>query len=323
MPIQSITSDPDTLTLTAVGEYSVPVERLWAAWADPRKLERFWGPPTWPATFLRHDMKAGGRSEYAMTGPNGETARGFWVFEEVDAPRAFVVRDGFAHEDGRPNNELPESRMKMTFEATPQGSRFVAVTTFASAAAMEQLVAMGMVEGLGAALAQMDEVLADLRESTRDYTTALTLEDDTHVAVTREVRGSIGQVWRAHHDAALMKRWLLGPDGWSMPVCDVATKVGESYRYEWQSDSDGSRFGFEGELLESEAPRRAVTTERMMGTEGPGTQNELILTPRPGGRTQIVTRITYPSKEVRDMILGTGMVDGMETSYARLEQVLA
>jgi uncharacterized protein YndB with AHSA1/START domain len=108
-----------------------------------------------------------------------------------------------------------------------------------------------------------------------------------------------------------------------MPVCEVASAVGGSYRYEWEAVDGSSRFGFEGELLESAPPRRAVTTERMIGMEGPGTVNEMTLTPVEGG-TLLSIVITYPSAEMRDMVLGTGMVGGMETSYARLEtEVLA
>lgn len=322
MPITSIASDPKNLTLTAVADYPVPVERLWAAWADPRQLERFWGPPQWPATFTRHDMERGGRSEYVMTGPQGETSAGFWEFEHVEPRRRFVVLDGFANPDGTVKSELPGSRLQVSFETTATGSRFVAVSTFASIEAMERLLAMGMVEGLTSALAQLDEVLAELREHAAAFRTALEIVDDTHAVVTRVVRGTIDQIWRAHHESELLRRWLLGPEGWSMPVCDVATTVGTTYRYEWENDSTGERFGFTGELLEHERPSRAVTTERMLGTDGPSTVNELILTPRPGGRTQIIVRITYPSKELRDMILGTGMVDGMERSYARLEDVV-
>lgn len=322
MPITKIESDPTTLTLTAIGDYPVPVSRLWRAWTDPRQLERFWGPPQWPATFTRHDVRAGGGSEYFMTGPNGETSRGYWRFDLVEADRRFAIRDGFAKEDGTPNEAFPEIRMNVVFEATAAGSRFVAVSTFPSVEAMERLIAMGMLEGLTAALHQLDDVVADLRALSAELRTAVEVIDDTHVVVRREVRGSLTQVWRAHHEPALLQRWLLGPDGWTMPVCVVATKVGETYRYEWENAEDGARFGFEGELLESESPRREVTTERMMGTDGPSTKNELVLAPRPGSRTAIEVRIEYPSKELRDMILGTGMVDGMETSYARLEHVL-
>jgi uncharacterized protein YndB with AHSA1/START domain len=115
-----------------------------------------------------------------------------------------------------------------------------------------------------------------------------------------------------------MKRWLLGPDGWTMPVCDVATKVGDHYRYEWEQDGGGNRFGFVGELLESAAPYRAVTTEAMIGMEGEPAVNELTLTQVEDG-TLMSLVITYPSAEIRDMALGTGMTDGMETSYKRLE----
>jgi uncharacterized protein YndB with AHSA1/START domain len=143
------------------------------------------------------------------------------------------------------------------------------------------------------------------------------------VRISRVIRGTVEQVWHAHHAAELLQRWLLGPDGWTMPVCQVAGRVGDSYRYEWEALDGSGRFGFEGELLESEPPHRAVTTERMIGMDGPGAVNEMTLTAVEGG-TLMTLLITYPSSEVRDMVLATGMTDGMETSYARLEaQVLA
>jgi uncharacterized protein YndB with AHSA1/START domain len=324
MPITSLTSDPVALTLTAVGDYPVPVERLWEAWTDPRQLERFWGPPEWPATFIEHDPRVGGRSRYFMCGPDGTMARGYWRFLSVEPGRGFEVMDGFADEAGEPNPAMPEVHMQLRLEPTAEGSRFVIRSTFASVEAMEQVVAMGMTEGLRAALGQLDPLLADLPAWSATVPTALEVVDDTHVRVVREVRGTLPQVWRCFHEAALVQRWMLGPPGWTMPVCQVAAEVGSSYRYEWVSDDGAQRFGFEGELLEQEAPRRAVTTERMLGTDGPSTVNALVLRPRPGGRTQIELSITYPSAALRDMILGTGMVDGMEASYARMEaEVLA
>ncbi|MEW5929983.1 MAG: SRPBCC domain-containing protein [Gemmatimonadota bacterium] len=160
MPITTVASDAETLSLTVVGDYPVPVERLWEAWADPRQLERFWGPESWPATFTRHDMAPGGRSEYHMTGPDGGTAHGWWSFVAVEPGRRFEVEDGFAHEDGRPNETMPTMRMVFTFEPTSTGSRFTGVTTFPSLEAMQSLVEMGMVEGMKSALGQLDAVLA-------------------------------------------------------------------------------------------------------------------------------------------------------------------
>lgn len=322
MPITSITSDPEALTITLIGDYPVPVERLWEAWADPRQLERFWGPPGWPATFTRHDMAVGGRSEYHMTGPDGERSGGYWVFEAIDPGTSIEVRDGFANEDGSANEAMPDMRMRMSFESTPSGSRLVSVTTFPDLATMEQLAEMGMVEGATAAFGQMDGVLADLASFAGDLPATAQLLDDTHVRVSRVIRGTVHQVWRAHHEPDLVRRWMLGPDGWSMPVCDIATEVGGSYRYEWEADDGSARFGFEGEVIESVAPVRSVQTERMIGTDGPSTVNEMTLTPVTGG-TLLTLLITYPSKELRDEILATGMTDGMETSYARLEGVLA
>ncbi len=324
MPITSVTSDAAALTLTVIGDYPVPVMRVWEAYADPRQLEKFWGPPTWPATFTRHDMAVGGRSHYYMTGPDGEQSPNcYWEFTTVDAPRRLEVVNGFAREDFSPDPAMPSMHMAVTFEKTATGSRFTAVTTFPSVEAMEQLVQMGMVEGMQSAMGQIDAVVADLASFAAGRATESQLLSDTEVRISRVIRGTVHDVWRAHHDADLMKRWMLGPDGWTMPVCQIARTVGDSYRYEWEAADGSERFGFEGELLESDAPHRVVTTERMIGMDGPGATNLMTLTPVEGG-TLLTLVVTYPSREVRDMVLGTGMVGGMEQSYARLErEVLA
>jgi len=171
------------------------------------------------------------------------------------------------------------------------------------------------------AMGQIDAVLADLATFAASRGTEAQLLSDTQARVSRVIRGSVDQVWRAHHDASLMNRWLLGPDGWTMPVCEIAKKPGDHYRYEWEKADGTERFGFEGELLESSAPFRSVTSERMIGIDGPGVHNEMTLVPVQGG-TLLSIVITYPNKELRDMILGTGMTTGMETSYQRLEREL-
>lgn len=161
MPITSVTSDPQTLTLTVVGDYPVSVERLWEAYSDPRQLERFWGPETWPAKFTRHDFVVGGQAHYTMTGPDGATSSGWWRFLAIERPRLIEIEDGFSARDGSPDTSMPSMRMTFTFEATTSGARFVGVTRFASLESMEQLVKMGMVEGLRSAMGQLDTVLAD------------------------------------------------------------------------------------------------------------------------------------------------------------------
>ncbi len=320
MPVTSITKSPEDLTLTVVAEFPVPVRRLWDAYADPRQLERFWGPPGWPARFLRHDMAVGGRSHYAMSGPDGSWHPGYWQFTAVDAPRSFTVLDGFANEDFSPSTELPPVQMVYTFEETEAGSRVTTVATFASVEHLQTHLDMGMEQGLQAAMTQMDAVVTDLARFAADRLAEADIIDDTHVRVTRVIRGTPEQVWRAHNEVALLQRWMLGPDGWTMPVCDVPTEVGQPYRFEWEREGGGDRFGFTGELLALDPHYRMVQTEQMIGVDGPGTINEMTLTPVDGG-TLLSVLITYPSKELRDMVLATGMVDGMEASYARLEAV--
>jgi uncharacterized protein YndB with AHSA1/START domain len=319
MPVTSVSSDPEKLSLTIVGEYPVTVERLWEAHADPRQLERFFGPPGYPVVFTRHDFAVGGESRWSMTGPKGERFGGWWRFLAIAPHRRIEIEDGFSDDDGIPNTDVT-GRLILIFEPTKTGSRVSAVSYYPDVETMERMVE-GQAEGGRAAMAELDAILADLASFAASRGVEAQLLSDTQVRVSRVIRGSIEQVWRAHHDSSLMKRWLLGPDGWTMPVCEPATTVGGRYRYEWEKTDKSQRFGFEGELLESVAPYRAVTTEQVIGTPGPATRNELTLTAVPAG-TLMSLVITYPSKELRDMILGTGMTKGMETSYARLEQVV-
>ena len=323
MPVIDVIPDPEARTITLTAELAAPVERVWRAMTDPRQLERFWGPPTWPATFTELDLRVGGTARYSMTGPNGEHAGGLWEFLEIDAPHGYTVLDHFVDEDGTELEGMPAMRMVLELSPTDAGTRMVTTHHFDSVEALEQVVAMGHVEGSTLAMNQLDRVLAGLREYAQGKGTQVELLTDTLVRITRLVEGPRELVWRAHHEEELLRRWMLGPDGWEMTYCSPATHAGESYRWGWRHvEGDGEEFGFEGEALLIEAPRRAVTTERMAGTQGPTTTNDLTLTEEDGA-TLVTTVITYPDRETRDTILATGMADGMEASYARLESTLA
>jgi uncharacterized protein YndB with AHSA1/START domain len=135
---------------------------VWELWADPRQLERWWGPPTYPATFTRHDLSPGSRVEYHMTGPEGDQPRGYWDIVEVEAPRRLVFRDGFAHDDGSPNTDLPQMEGRVTIEPLGDGRTQMRMqSVFGSQEAMEQTLAMGMEEGLTQAVGQIDAILAE------------------------------------------------------------------------------------------------------------------------------------------------------------------
>ncbi|GAA1142361.1 SRPBCC family protein [Nesterenkonia lutea] len=322
MPITSVTKDADALTMTVVAEFHATVERLWEAYADPRQLEQFWGPPEWPATFTRHDLFPGGRSHYWMTGPDGTRSAGYWEFLAVDPGRSFEVTDGFADEHWSPSPEMPSMRMRLEFDETAEGSRLTTTTWFNSTADYHQLIEMGMEEGMAAAMGQIDAVLEDLSSFAAGKGVQTQVLSDVQVRITRVIRGTPEQVRQAHRDPDLLRRWLLGPEGWRMSECQVAQQVGDPYRFAWEKEEDGSEgFALYGELKELDEPYREVTTESMEGIPGEPTLNEQTLTPVAGG-TLLTLVITYPSAEVRDIVLGTGMTEGMETSYARLEEVL-
>ena len=334
MPVTNVTKDPENLTLTVVADFAASVQRVWDAYTDPRQLEKFWGPPEWPATFTRHDVFPGGKTHYFMTGPDGSSHGGFWEWIDVKAPEgphsdtvaSFEVKDGFANPDGSPNTEMPTGRMVFHFEPTDAGSRVIITSYHNSADEFAQVIEMGQEEGMREAMGQIDDVLADLASFAHGVGTKTDILSDTVIRVSRVIRGSVEDVWRAHHEPELLKQWMLGPDGWTMPVCEPSTEVGGTYHYEWAQTDGDARFGFEGEVLEIEPPHRSVTTERFIGPDGfhppAQTTNELTLTPQESG-TLLSVVITYPNAEVRDTVLATGMTDGMETSYARLEDVLA
>lgn len=160
MPVIDVTKDPAARTMTVTSEFAAPPERVWRLWEDPRQLERWWGPPAYPATFETLELRDGGQASYFMTGPEGDTPRGWWRIVRADRPNRILIEDGFADADGTPNDDLPVTRMEVVLTAIPAGTRMQMRSTFPSLEAMEQLVAMGMEEGLKEALGQIDALLA-------------------------------------------------------------------------------------------------------------------------------------------------------------------
>jgi uncharacterized protein YndB with AHSA1/START domain len=161
MTVIDVARDPENLTLTLVAEFAAPVERVWQVWEDPRQLERWWGPPGYPATFELLEVKPGGRAAYFMTSPEGDRHHGWWRFTAVDAPRGMTFEDGFAEADGTPSDTLPAGAVEVALQAVGAGTRMTTSTTFASLEAMEQVLAMGMEEGMRLAMGQIDGLLGE------------------------------------------------------------------------------------------------------------------------------------------------------------------
>ena len=160
MTVTNVVKDFDRLTLTLVADFDAPVERVWELWADPRQLERWWGPPTFPATVEEHDLTPGGAVTYILTGPEGDQHRGWWRIRSVDPPKSLEFTDGFANQDGTPNADLPITTVQMQLTERDGGTRMEMRSVFDSREQMDQVLRMGAAEGLAQAVGQMDALLA-------------------------------------------------------------------------------------------------------------------------------------------------------------------
>jgi uncharacterized protein YndB with AHSA1/START domain len=150
----------------------------------------------------------------------------------------------------------------------------------------------------------------------------VTTPNDFDVVCTRVFDAPAGLVFDCHTKPALVKRWLLGPPGWSMPVCDIDFRVGGRFRYVWRSDESGKEFALTGTYREIAAPMRIVHVEAFEGGE---MEAALITTlfAENGGRTTMTLTISFASRAARDAALATGMTGGMAQSYDRLDTLLA
>lgn len=150
----------------------------------------------------------------------------------------------------------------------------------------------------------------------------LKTEGETHIVATRRFAAPPEAVYRAHTDPALLQQWLLGPEGWTMPVCINDAKPGGKFRYEWVN-AKGQGFHITGEFLELEPARRIVHVERMfLPDRTPDNHVETVFEPD-GAGTLMTIRMTLPDTKTRAAMLATGMEHGMEASYARLEEMIA
>ncbi|MFI9583064.1 SRPBCC domain-containing protein [Streptomyces sp. NPDC052236] len=161
MTMIDVQKDPEALAMTLTARFDAPRARVWQVWQDPRQLERWWGPPTYPATVVDHDLTPGGAVTYFMTGPEGDKHYGWWRILSTDAPHRLEFEDGFADDAGRPNPDMPVTIVRVQLTADGETATVMTVeSTFPTTEAMEQLVSMGMAEGMAAALDQIDALLA-------------------------------------------------------------------------------------------------------------------------------------------------------------------
>ena len=160
MPVTTVQKDTENLIMIVEAAFEAPVARVWEMWENPRLLERWWGPPTYPATVVDHDLGVDGSVTYFMTGPEGDRHHGWWRIIAVDPPHKLELEDGFGDADGQPNPDMPTTTMRMELVDRPEGGTVMTIeTTFPSLEAMEQMVEMGMEEGITLAINQIDPLL--------------------------------------------------------------------------------------------------------------------------------------------------------------------
>lgn len=151
--------------------------------------------------------------------------------------------------------------------------------------------------------------------------------DDKSVSVTRVFQAPRELVYKAYTTPTLIQQWLLGPPGWSMPICEMDVRQGGKFRWRWKSDEDGSEFGFHGEFLSVDPPNKIVHTEifdpgTVGGEMGEAAIVTLTLPPLGDDATTMNVTIAYDTKDARDAAVSTGMTDGMEASYQMLDRLL-
>ena len=160
MSVTDVQKDASNLTMTIIAEFHAGMTQVWNLFEDPRKLERWWGPLAYPATFIAHDLSPGGRMSYFMTGTDGDLARGWWRILELEAPQRLVFENGIAGDDGNPDPSMPFMLMEILLSERSDGvTRLTVKTLFPSVAAMKQFISMGMEEGLTQAISQIDALL--------------------------------------------------------------------------------------------------------------------------------------------------------------------
>jgi len=160
MPVTESNIDSPSASYRIVSEFAAPIERVWQLWEDPRQVERWWGPPGYPARFIRHDFTVPGSSIYHMPGPDGEPTYAGWTFLEIEAPHRLRIANGFADETGAPAGDIPWNRFDIAFETIEAGTRMTITARFDDTATLERMLGYGMLEGMTAALGQIDALLA-------------------------------------------------------------------------------------------------------------------------------------------------------------------
>lgn len=291
--------------LVATRWFDASPDLLFACWTQPN-LIRQWllGPDGWNMPECEVDLRVGGAYAYSWSHGDGRSMRMSGRFLEIDAPSRMVSTQLF-------DDDWTGGEVTVTVEMLPErgGTLIRETSVYASAEARAGALATGMASGMETSFQRIEAI-------TQPETSQVRIENGTDVIVWRMFDAPPKTVFAAHTQPALVRRWLNGPDGWTMTGCDIDLKVGRTYRYAWEKDAGEGGFAFVGTFHEIEPPHRLVHSESMEGMAG-----ESLVTSTfeaRGDKTLLTVRMHFDSPETCQAAVSTGMTDGMETSYARL-----
>lgn len=300
--------------------FNAPRELVFKVWTDPAHVAQWWGPKGFTTTVTELDLHPGGKWRYVMRGPDGTEYPVKGVFREIVPPERIVTSDEFDQGFEKVmNTDLPSGIvMTAVFEDLVGKTKLTLQIIHPTAEDRRKHEEMGVVAGWNSSFDYLDEHLAK-RVEHKGTSLTLTLPSDREIVMTRVVNAPCHLVFEAWTNREHVPHWMLGPAGWTMPICEIDLRPGGAWHFVWRR-SDGTEMEMHGVYKEITPPERLVSTESW-GGDWPETLNTLILSEE-NGKTTIMIRMLYPSQEARDAALKTGMKEGVSESYDRLAEYL-
>jgi uncharacterized protein YndB with AHSA1/START domain len=309
-------SPPSTVDREIVTTRTIhaPRELVWKAWTDPNHITQWWGPNGFSTTTKEFDLRAGGTWRFTMHGPDGRDYPNRIVYTEVSKPERISYKH--AGEDEYADIQFEAC---VTFEAEGSKTKVTLHSLFATKEELDFVVKEhGALEGAQQTLERLDAFVGRTFVSPM-HNVRISLPSDVEARMKRTLSAPRELVFDAWTQPRHITKWMLGPDGWTMPICEVDLRPGGTWRFVWRRE-DGTEMPMHGVYREIRRPERLVNTEHW-GEPWPETINTLLLTDK-NGETEISLTILYPSKAARDAAIQTGMKDGAEMSFDRLEMLL-
>jgi len=160
MTVTNVEKDAENLTLKITTDLDAGIDRVWEMWENPRLLEKWWGPPGYPATFETFEFEPGGAVEYFMTSPEGQQFPDYWTIKTVESPCLIEINDGWERDEDNPAPGIELMRVDISeIDGSPGSTRMTITTTYESAEGMKRMIDMGMDEGMTLAMGQIDGLL--------------------------------------------------------------------------------------------------------------------------------------------------------------------